>query len=129
MRLNFISSEKAKLALTMAGALLLIWLVQPSLTEWLGKDKSTGVAPKEVNLNSPALSQTPTPTVPSAMPGVDPFKAHIEKNGLTPSSAINTANNASNTNAAHPAGADPFKAFLEKQKQDAKDAGVSPFGK
>ena len=124
MRLNIISSDKAKLALTMAGALFLIWLVQPTVTEWLGKDKSAdAVSPKEVNLNSPEVSQTPTPTAPSAVPGADPFKAHIEKNGLA---SIPVA---PNTTAVNAAGADPFKAFLEKQKQASKDAAVSPFGK
>jgi len=124
MRLNIISSDKAKLALTMAGALFLIWLVQPTVTEWLGKDKSAdAVSPKAVNLNSPEVSQTPTPTAPSAVPGADPFKAHIEKNGLAPIPA------APNTTVVNAAGADPFKAFLEKQKQASKDAGVSPFGK
>jgi len=124
MRLNFISSDKAKVALTMAGALFLIWLVQPTVTEWLEKDKSAdAVSPKEVNLNSPEVSQTPTPTAPSAVPGADPFKAHIEKNGLA---SIPVA---PNTTAVNAAGADPFKAFLEKQKQASKDAAVSPFGK
>ena len=124
MRLNFISSEKAKLALTMAGAFFLIWLVQPTVTELLGKEKSAdAVSLKEVNLNSPEVSQTPTPTAPSAVPGADPFKAHIEKNGLA---SIPVA---PNTTAVNAAGADPFKAFLEKQKQASKDAGVSPFGK
>jgi len=37
--------------------------------------------------------------------------------------------NAANHNSANQAAADPFKAFLEKQKQDSKAAGISPFGK
>ena len=40
MRLNFFSSDKAKLALTMAGILLFIGLLQPTLSEWFGKDKN-----------------------------------------------------------------------------------------
>jgi len=77
--------------------------------------------------------------VPALKPGADPFKAHIEKNGLAPNfspvQSSNSQNNAAsasnslNTNAANQAGADPFKAFLEKQKQQSKDAGISPFGK
>lgn len=130
MRLNFFSSDKAKLALTMAGILLFIGLLQPTLSEWFGKDKnSTAVQPAQAKQNPTELTQTSTPTVPALMPGADPFKAHIEKNGFAPSSAASPASNVPNPNTANPAGADPFKAFLEKQKQASKDAGVSPFGK
>ena len=124
----------------MAIALFLIWLVQPTLSEWLGKDKNAAVLPTpELSQTTIESTQTATPTVPASMPGADPFKAHIEKNGLAPSSAtspsMNAQNNAgstnttSNANAVNQAGTDPFKAFLEKQKQASKDAGVSPFGK
>ena len=92
-----------------------------------------------MNQNQAESKQTATPTVPALMPGVDPFKAHIEKNGLAPSPSPNPAlnspnkgareNNALRTNSANQTGADPFKAFLEKQKQESKDAGISPFGK
>jgi len=92
-----------------------------------------------VNQNQAESKQTATPTVPALMPGVDPFKAHIEKNGLSPATVTNSASNSQNTSAGFinsPAGstvtqpgADPFKAFLDKQKQQSKDAGVSPFGK
>ena len=97
------------------------------------------VQPTPFKQNPAELTETPTPTEPARMPGADPFKAHIEKNGLAPSSAtspsMNAQNNAgstnttSNANAVNQAGTDPFKAFLEKQKQASKDAGVSPFGK
>ena len=88
----------------------------------------------EVTQTTIESTQTATPTVPASMPGADPFKAHIEKNGLAPSAGNAASPNAANNNAAnnsvtHQAGADPFKAFLEKQKQDSKAAGISPFGK
>jgi hypothetical protein len=140
MSLNIKHSGNAKLALIMAIALFLIWLVQPTLSEWLGKDKNAAVLPTpEVTQTTIESTQTATPTVPASMPGADPFKAHIEKNGLAPSPSPNPAenspnnaareNNALRTNSANQTGADPFKAFLEKQKQESKDAGISPFGK
>ena len=135
MSLNIKHSGNAKLALIMAIALFLIWLVQPTLSEWLGKDKNAAVRPTpELSQTTIESTQTATPTVPASMPGADPFKAHIEKNGLAPSSGNAASPNAANHNAAnnsvtHQAGADPFKAFLEKQKQDSKAAGISPFGK
>ena len=140
MSLNIKHSGNAKLALIMAIALFLIWLVQPTLSEWLGKDKNAAVLPTpELSQTTIESTQTATPTVPASMPGADPFKAHIEKNGLAPSPSPNPAvnspnngareNNALRTNSANQTGADPFKAFLEKQKQESKDAGISPFGK
>ena len=129
------NSSNAKLALLMAAALFLVWLVQPTISERLGNVKNTGsVSPTEVKLSPTESPQTQVPTVPAAMPGADPFKAHIEKNGLAPSSgnatsATAASNNTANNSAAHQAGADPFKAFLDKQKQDSKAAGISPFGK
>jgi hypothetical protein len=140
MSLNIKHSGNAKLALIMAIALFLIWLVQPTLSEWLGKDKNAAVRPTpELSQTTIESTQTATPTVPASMPGADPFKAHIEKNGFAPSPSPNPAlnspnngareNNALRTNAANQTGADPFKAFLEKQKQESKDAGISPFGK
>mgnify|MGYP000011606525 CR=1 FL=1 len=140
MSLNIKHSGNAKLALIMAIALFLIWLVQPTLSEWLGKDKNAAVRPTpELSQTTIESTQTATPTVPASMPGADPFKAHIEKNGLAPAPVTNSASNSQNTSAGFmnsPAGnpvtqpgADPFKAFLDKQKQQSKDAGVSPFGK
>ena len=140
MSLNIKHSGNAKLALIMAIALFLIWLVQPTLSEWLGKDQNAAVLPTpEVRQTTIESAQTATPTVPASMPSADPFKAHIEKNGLTPgpihSQAPNSqnrtasANNAASVNSSNQAGADPFKAFLEKQKQESKEAGISPFGK
>ena len=129
------NSGNAKLALLMAAALFLVWLVQPTISERLGIVKNTGsVPPTEVKLSPTESQQTQVPTVPAAMPGADPFKAHIEKNGLAPGAGNAASPNAANNNAAnnsvtHQAGADPFKAFLEKQKQDSKAAGISPFGK
>ena len=125
MSFNMKNSSNAKLALLMAAALFLVWLVQPTISERLGNVKNTGsVPPTEVKLSPTESQQTQVPTVPAAMPGADPFKAHIEKNGLAPS-----AGNAASPNAANQGAADPFKAFLDKQKQDSKAAGISPFGK
>ena len=135
MSFNMKNSSNAKLALLMAAALFLVWLVQPTISERLGNVKNTGsVSPTEVKLSPTESPQTQVPTVPAAMPGADPFKAHIEKNGLAPGAGNAASPNADNNNAAnnsvtHQAGADPFKAFLEKQKQDSKAAGISPFGK
>jgi len=140
MSLNIKHSGNAKLALIMAIALFLIWLVQPALSEWVGKDKNAAVRPTpELSQTTIESTQTARPTVPASMPGADPFKAHIEKNGFSPSPSPNPAlnspnngareNNALRTNSANQTGADPFKAFLEKQKQESKDAGISPFGK
>ena len=135
MSFNMKNSSNAKLALLMAAALFLVWLVQPTISERLGNVKNTGsVSPTEVKLSPTESPQTQVPTVPAAMPGADPFKAHIEKNGLAPGAGNAASPNAANNNAAnnsvtHQAGADPFKAFLEKQKQDSKAAGISPFGK
>ena len=140
MSLQIKNSGNAKLALIMVAALFLIWLVQPTISGWMGKDQSaTALLKKEVNLESPESTQPATPTVPALMPGADPFKTHIEKNGRMPSPTSNQApnvqnnsasvNNSSSTNVSNQAGADPFKAFLEKQKQQSKDAGMSPFEK
>ena len=135
MSLHIKNSGNAKLALIMAAVLFLIWLVQPTISKWLDPGQNSEPIQKtEQNQNPTELNQTAVPTVPALTPGADPFKAHIEKNGLAPgagnAASPNAANhNAANNNAAHQAGADPFKAFLEKQKQDSKAAGISPFGK
>jgi hypothetical protein len=140
MSLHIKNSSNAKLALIMAAALFLIWLVQPTVLEWLDQGQnSVPIQKTEQNPNPTDPNQAATPTVPALMPGADPFKAHIEKNGLAPNLApvqsSNSQNNAAstnnslNTNAANQASTDPFKTFLEKQKQQSKDAGISPFGK
>jgi hypothetical protein len=140
MSLHIKNSGNAQLALVMVAALFLIWLVQPTVSEWLGQGQNSEPIQKtEQNPNPAESNQAATPTVPALMPGADPFKAHIEKNGFAPNLApvqssnsqnnAASANNSLNTNAANQAGADPFKAFLEKQKQQLKDAGISPFGK
>lgn len=140
MSLHIKNSSNAKLALIMAAALFLIWLVQPTVSEWLDQGQnSVPIQKTEQNPNPTGPNQAATPTVPALMPGADPFKAHIEKNGLAPNLApvqssnsqnnAASANNSLNTNAANQASTDPFKAFLENQKQQSKDAGISPFGK
>jgi hypothetical protein len=140
MRLNFKRFGNVKLAISIATLLFLIWLLQPTLFAWMGNGQNPAVPSKsEINLNQAESMRPATPTVPAQMPGVDPFKAHIEKNGLATSSVSNSAsnlqsnvgstNNSGNANSANQSGADPFKAFLDKQKQQSKEASVSPFGK
>jgi hydrogenase/urease accessory protein HupE len=118
------------------------WLVQSALSEWPAQGKNSEPMQKSERSQNPAeanqtTTQNATPTVPALMPGADPFKAHIEKNGLALNHVPNAAPpvtppsspTAAPSQAANQAGADPFKAFLEKQKQQSKDAGISPFGK
>lgn len=121
----------SKLAVFMVAALALVWLLQPTLSEWLGKEKNGPAAPKiELDPNQGESTVNGSPTVPALMPGADPFKAHLEKNGVSPTPIANPSRNPqSNSTSANSTGTDPFKAFLEQQKQQSKDAGVSPFGK
>lgn len=118
----------SKLALIMVAALALVWLLQPTLSEWLANEKNGPSAPKiELNPSQAESTLNGSPTVPSLMPGVDPFKAHVEKNGVSPMPlAKPSTGTQSNSPSSQPAGADPFKTFLEQQN---KDVGVSPFGK
>jgi hypothetical protein len=131
MSRNTKQSSQLKLALIMVAVLALIWLVQPTVSEWLGKEKSTPALPKTQSSSSlPESTPNVSPTVPALMPGVDPFKAHLEKQGASPVPLANpTRNPPNNVSGTNPPGADPFKAFLEQQKQQEKDAGVSPFKK
>jgi len=133
MSFNLKNDGNAKLALIMVAALFLIWLVQPTISEWFGKDNHAASVPQGQDKLAPTEStqapMTTVPTVPALIPGADPFKAHIERNGLAPSSNNSASANAVSNNAPQQAGADPFKAFLEKQKQDSKAVGISPFGK
>ena len=123
--------SQTKLALFMVASLALIWLLQPTVSAWLDQDETGPTAPKiELNSNQTPSTLNGSPTVPAFTPGVDPFKAHIEKNGLSPTPLVKPlASTPSQSTSANPTGADPFKAFLEQQKQQSKDAGVSPFGK
>ena len=124
----------------MVAAVSLFWLIEPRLSQWADPDQNAASLIKaDVNQNQADSSQIATPTIPALMPGIDPFKAHIEKNGLAPAPTTNPAPNSQNTgfgsinseigNSVTQPGSDPFKAFLDKQKQQSKDAGVSPFGK
>jgi hypothetical protein len=123
--------SQTKLALVMVASLALIWLLQPNVSAWLDQAKTGPTAPKvELNPNQTPSTLNGSPTVPAFIPGVDPFKAHIERNGLSPTALIKPlASTPSQSTSANTTGADPFKAFLEQQKQQSKDAGVSPFGK
>jgi hypothetical protein len=121
----------SKLALIMLAALGLIWLLQPTFSGWLGKDENGPTAPKvELNPNPTASTPNGSSTDPAAIPGSDPFKAHLEKNGPSPTPlaklSVSTPGHSTSTK---PTIADPFKAFLDQQKQLDKEVGVSPFGK
>ena len=131
MSRNTKQSSQIKLALVMVAALALIWLVQPTVSEWLGREKNVPVVPKPpLNSSLPESMPNVSPTAPALMPGVDPFKAHLEKQGMSPTALANPSRSpSSNVASTNSLGADPFKAFLEKQKQQDKDAGVSPFRK
>jgi hypothetical protein len=120
-----------KLALIMVAALAVIGLLQPTVSAWLGQDENGPTAPKvELNSNPSASAPNGSPTYPALMPGEDPFKAHLEKNGASPAPLAKPSTaTQSNSTSPHPAGADPFKAFVEQQKQLGKEVGVSPFGK
>ena len=99
MSLHIKNSGNAKLALIMAAALFLIWLVQPTISEWLGQGQNS-VPIQKTELNPTEPNQVATPTVPVLMPGADPFKAHIEKNGLAPNLAPVQSSNSQNNAAA-----------------------------
>lgn len=120
-----------KLALLMVAALALIWLLQPAVSEWL-RDEKNGNKATQRTLN-PNQTESPwngSPTIPSLIPGTDPFKAHLEKNGPSPSPLTQpSAGSQSNSSSANSTGSDPFKAFLDQQKQLNKEVRVSPFGK
>jgi len=123
--------SQTKLALIMVAALALIWLLQPTVSAWLGPDETGPTAPKvELNPNQTLFTPNGSPTYPALMPGEDPFKAHLEKNGASPTPIAKPSTGTPGpSTSANPAGADPFKAFLEQQKQLGKEVGVSPFGK
>jgi len=123
--------SQTKLALIMVTALALIWLLQPTVSAWFDQDKSGPTAPKvELNSNQSASTLNGSLTVPAHMPGADPFKAHLEKNGASPTPLTKPSTvTPSHLTSANPTGADPFKAFIEQQKQLGKEVGVSPFGK
>jgi hypothetical protein len=120
-----------KLALIMVAALAVIGLLQPTVSAWLYKGENGPTAPKvELNPNQTPSKMNGSATNPALMPGADPFKAHLEKNGASPAPLAKPSTaTQSNSTSPHPAGADPFKAFLEQQKQLGKEVGVSPFGK
>lgn len=115
----------------MVAALALIWLLQPVVSEWLGHEKNgTATTPKVFNPNPSESTVTGSPTFPSLIPGTDPFKAHLEKNGASPAPMTNPSVGSQGvTSSPNSTGTDPFKAFLEQQKQLNKDVRVSPFGK
>lgn len=118
MDLTKISTHSKKLALTMAGILFLLWLTQPYISKWTDSSKTQ---PGPV---SSQPTQLPVGAMPTDNSVDDPFKEHIQQNGLSNKAPSTTELGSSST-----AGADPFKAHLETQKKQAQTSGVSPFGK
>jgi hypothetical protein len=129
-------ASKIKLTLTMAAVLVFVYLAQPYISGLFNNNPNIGSAP----MPDPAIAttgaaqteSTPLSTLPT---GADPFKAHIEKNGLSSKSivgnTVTSSSQESSSSAGNAAvkGADPFKAFLDQQKSQSKDAAISPFGK
>lgn len=129
-------SKNTKLTLAMVVALAFIYAVQPYISEFIGSEKKTAPEQKsEPNATLPAAPQTETTPAPSQIPGTDPFKAHIEKNGTSGNKASASPPLKPSTHPTLPSGntvssgTDPFKVFLDEQKKQSKEAGVSPFGK
>ena len=122
-----IRSQKTKLALVLMGALVLIWIIQPFISALLGSEKNSNPSKGLSNMDSQAERLFIDCTLPMTKPtpGVDPFKAHIEKNGFSTQPLEQKPSSA----AIQPAGTDPFKVFLEQQKKQSNDASVSPFGR
>lgn len=129
-------ASKTKLILTMALVLVFVYLAQPYISGLWGNNKNVNPAPMPDSATaSPSVTQTESTPVPTLPTSADPFKAHIEKNGLSSKSidghTVTSPNQGVSSSAANAAvkGADPFKAFLDQQKSQSKDAGISPFGK
>ena len=129
-------SKNTKLTLAMVVALAFIYAVQPYISEFMGSEKKTAPEQKsEPDTTLPAATQTETTLGPSLIPGTDPFKAHIEKNGTSGNKASASTPLKPSANPTLPSGnsvssgTDPFKVFLDEQKKQSKEAGVSPFGK
>jgi hypothetical protein len=114
------SSNNKKLALSMAGILFVLWVAQPYISNWTDSTKT---------ISDAESSQSATATNPlgvlSTENGVaDPFKEHIQQNGLS-----NKLGSASELGSPASAEVDPFKAQLEIQKKQGQTSSISPFGK
>jgi hypothetical protein len=130
MRRSTTELSHTQLALIMVASLAIVWLLQPTVSAWLGEDETGPTAPKvESNPNQTPSTLNGSTTYPALMPGEDPFKAHLEKNGASPTPlakpSASMPNQSTSTNST---GSDPFKAFVDQQKQLSKEVGVSPFG-
>jgi hypothetical protein len=128
-------SSNAKLILAMAVVLSMIYLAQPYISDMTSSEKTSAPTPNLApHASPPSAEQSQSTSVQDLPAGTDPFKAHIEKNGLSGNTNLSTKSatsantSAPSTNTASP-GTDPFKGFLDQQKKQSKDAGVSPFGK
>lgn len=118
MDLTKMSSRSKRLAISMVTILFMLWLTQPYISKWTGSTKSTPVP----ETNMPVAH--PTVVMPVENTASDPFRDHVRQNGFS-----NKANIAPDSGTSFAAGVDPFKAHLEVQKEQAKNSGVSPFGK
>jgi hypothetical protein len=118
MNITKFSANKKKLALSMAGILFLLWLIQPYISKRTDSTETlSGAESIKPVTNSVSVSQTDNGVA-------DPFREHIQQNGLSDKGS-------SSPDLGRPAttGVDPFKAFLENQKKQAQTSGISPFGK
>jgi hypothetical protein len=118
MNITKFSANKKKLALSMAGILFLLWLTQPYISK---RTDSTETLSGAESIKPVANSVSSPPTEKGV---ADPFREHIQQNGLS-----NKGSSAPELGAPAATGADPFKLFLENQKKQAQTSGISPFGK
>lgn len=118
------SANSKKLALTMAGILFVLWFMQPYISKWTGSNKTVPVPMPMQMPHSSTPAGNPAVALPANNNAADPFRDHIQQNGLS-----NKVGSAPNLGSAASAGVDPFKAHLENQKKQAPTSGISPFGK
>jgi len=118
MNITKSSTNTKKLALSLAGILLLLWFAQPYISKWTGSTETIS--------GSEAIkpAKNPVSVLPADNAVADPFKEHVQQNRLS-----NKGSGAQELGSPAAARADPFKAFLETQNKQAQTSGISPFGK
>ena len=120
MNITKFSSNNQKLALFMAGILFVLWLAQPYISNWTDSTRTLSAAES----SKPAIPTNPVGVMSTENAVPDPFKEHIQQNGLSNKLGI-----ASELGSPASAGVDPFKAQLEIQKKQGQTSSISPFGK
>jgi len=121
---KIVNLPSAKLTLVMTIILILVWFVQPYISDLMGPEGASNKLKGNTNLNQQHPGSSGTTDANPVPLGTDPFKAFIEKKG-TGQKPVEVNASTDQKNITSPA-ADPFKAFLERQQ---KEATVSPFGK